>query len=693
MKRIVCHLCMILLLSLPLTVCAEEISDYLSIVTDGSIAFVVADDGSVYSCDGSQVDKTKPIAILAPEAEYILILEDQPVILQQQQQTLIILSTDREPLMTIEVDSSLTWGSDDWSISHPYLLNEKLYFLFYRGVEENAHLVRYDLNTHGFSVSQHSPVIAYQPLEDGSAYMAVQGKEQTEIYHVFQEAAVAQHLYDIDSAYQCLAWENDTIWAVYPAENSIVQLEEGKQVQKVTYAYASSAWQGAWVQGQYLLLGHNLLTAPDVSQKTDTLPVQTLRLYGSGFNDEIDNAFLAQHPNVVIERVSSEITEGMDLLQAITMQVIQVDVLTVSNTTPGIDSFFQKGYAADLSVHADIREKIDSMYSPIRSFACTNERIYFLPTSVYLKDTVVPINTTMEQLNIQLEDIPDNYPDYLDWMTAWYTEQDVDDLMIVPLVLEDDPHQTFLYEAIKAYVRHYEKQGEVLTFNTDAFRILLQKVQQAAQATLPVSDAFEPRGLLLQEASMIPSPHSIVLPYTANESPRYEGQINGYIVCASSGVQELAMEYINFRTNYQTMAERFLLYDGDYEPIERDDYQANLRLWQSDVQEQKNRLAASDNPIELRDIQAEIERLEEKIASPDPKLVYAVTEEEIQFYQQEIIPNIWYPYTNELIEQSWRNVWFRNLTARYLNGQLEEDIFISQLEQRVHMMQMEAGTI
>ena len=344
-------------------------------------------------------------------------------------------------------------------------------------------------------------------------------------------------------------------------------------------------------------------------------------------------------------------------------------------------------------MHAGIRETIDRMYPPIRSFVCENEHIYFLPTSVRLKETVVPISSTMEQADVLPEDIPDNYPDFLDWMTAWYTEQHMDDLMVVPLVLEDDPYKTFLYQAIKVYVRHYEKQNTLLTFDTDAFRALLQKVRQAAQVTRVVSDTFEPRGLLLQEASMVPSPDSIALPYAANETPRYEGQLNGYIVCSSSNVQELAMEYIYFRASYQTMTERFLLYDGDYEPIERDDYQTNLRMWQQKLQEQKKQLLASDHPSEQRDIQAEIDRLEEQITNPDPELVYAVTEEEIQFYQHEIIPNIWYPYTNELVEQSQRNAWFRNLVEQFLNGQLEENMFVMQLEKRIRMMQMEAGIL
>lgn len=693
MKKITRNICFIIFLLLPLMIHAEEQANYSSIVTDGVAAFVCTDDGRVFSCNNDQVDDTVPITVLDPEREHILIKDGQPVILQQDIQTLHILSVDRKPLVSVEMDSSLTWGTDDWSVRQPRILDNRLYFLFYVGVEENARLVRYDLNTKDYKVSQYSSVVAYQPLADGSAYMAVQGEDHTEIYQVFQEATLEQHLYNIDSVYTCLAWENEKLWAVHPGENAIVLLEEGKQIQKATYAYASSAWQGVCIQGRYLLLGSNGLVVPDTNLKEESLSIQKLRLYGSGFNDEIDNAFLAQHPNVIIERISSELTEGMDLLQAITAQVIQVDVLAVSNTTPGIDNFLQKGYAVDLSVHAGIRKKIDSMYPPIRSFVCENEHIYFLPTSVRLKETVVPISSTMEQADVFPEDIPNNYPDFLDWMTAWYTEQNIDDLMVVPLVLEDDPYKTFLYQAIKVYVRHYEKQNTLLTFDTEAFRTLLQKVRQAAQVTRIVSDTFEPRGLLLQEASMVPSPDSIALPYAANETPRYEGQLNGYIVCSSSNVQELAMEYIYFRTSYQTMTERFLLYDGDYEPIERDDYQTNLRMWQLKLQEQKKQLLASDNPSEQRDIQAEIDRLEERILNPDPELVYAVTEEEIQFYQHEIIPNIWYPYTNELVEQSQRNAWFRNLVEQFLNGHLEENMFVMQLEKRIRMMQMEGGII
>lgn len=321
MKKITRNICFIIFLLLPLMIHAEEQANYSSIVTDGVAAFVCTDDGRVFSCNNDQVDDTVPITVLDPEREHILIKDGQPVILQQDIQTLHILSVDRKPLVSVEMDSSLTWGTDDWSVRQPRILDNRLYFLFYVGVEENARLVRYDLNTKDYKVSQYSSVVAYQPLADGSAYMAVQGEDHTEIYQVFQEATLEQHLYNIDS------------------------------------------------------------------------------------------------------------------------------------------------------------------------------------------------------------------------------------------------------------------------------------------------------------------------------------------------------------------------------------YQTNLRMWQLKLQEQKKQLLASDNPSEQRDIQAEIDRLEERILNPDPELVYAVTEEEIQFYQHEIIPNIWYPYTNELVEQSQRNAWFRNLVEQFLNGHLEENMFVMQLEKRIRMMQMEGGII
>ena len=97
-----------------------------------------------------------------------------------------------------------------------------------------------------------------------------------------------------------MAWENEKLWAVHPGENAIVRLEEGKQIQKATYAYASSAWQGVCIQGRYLLLGSNGLVVPGTNSEEESRSIQKLRLYGSGFNDEIDNAFLAQHPNVCL---------------------------------------------------------------------------------------------------------------------------------------------------------------------------------------------------------------------------------------------------------------------------------------------------------------------------------------------------------------------------------------------------------
>lgn len=688
LRRIVRFICFIALLQ-PLIVHAEGTVDYTSVVTDGKILLVCAEDGKVFSFADNQVDDVNPVAMLDPETEHILIQDGQPVILQQVGQTLNLLSVDRRQIFSIDMNAALTLSSDDWFIRSPQIQGNKLFFLFRMGTEENERLVQWNLDTKAYRVAQHNSVVDYHSLEDGSAYMAVRDDQHISIYQAFQEIGTDHHLYNIDSKYTCLAWQGEDLWAVNPSENSVVMMEQGKPVKESKYAYASSAWQGAVIHDSYLLLGSNGLSFPNLDVKE--LPMYTLRLYGSGFNDEIDNAFLQLHPNVMIERVSSELAEEMDLLQAIVSQVIQVDVLTVSNATPGIDSFLKRGYAVDLSVHTGIHEKVKSMYAPIQNFAYDGERINLLPTSVLLKDAVVPIDKNMEAANVQMEEIPDNYIDYLNWMITWYAEYDIDDLMIVPVVLEDNPFETFLYQAIKVYVRYYEKKGESLTFQTDLFRDLLQKVRQAAQASCVVTDTFSPLGLLREEATSVPSPYSIALPLTSEELPRYEGQINGYIVCASSNVQELAMEYIYFRTEHQTMTEQFLLYDKSYEPIERSDYQSMLSAWQDELQKQREKLAVTEDPSEQKDILSDIDRLEKRISNPDPKLVYAVTEEEIMFYQQEIIPNIWYPYANELVERSQRNSWFQDLAKQYLNGRLGDDAFITHLEQRVRMMQMEEG--
>ena len=144
MKKITRNICFIIFLLLPLMIHAEEQANYSSIVTDGVAAFVCTDDGRVFSCNNDQVDDTVPITVLDPEREHILIKDGQPVILQQDIQTLHILSVDRKPLVSVEMDSSLTWGTDDWSVRQPRILDNRLYFLFYVGVEENARLVRYD---------------------------------------------------------------------------------------------------------------------------------------------------------------------------------------------------------------------------------------------------------------------------------------------------------------------------------------------------------------------------------------------------------------------------------------------------------------------------------------------------------------------------------------------------------------------
>ena len=80
--------------------------------------------------------------------------------------------------------------------------------------------------------------------------------------------------------------------------------------------------------------------------------------------------------------------------------------------------------------------------------------------------------------------------------------------------------------------------------------------------------------------------------------------------------------------------------------------------------------------------------MEDRIQNPPDSFRYAITTEEILFYQNEVIPNIEITYGNPITNAEVSSLWAHTLVKQYVEGLLSDEAFIKELDQRMWMMQM-----
>lgn len=411
-------------------------------------------------------------------------------------------------------------------------------------------------------------------------------------------------------------------------------------------------------------------------------------LYIEGSNtNAIDQQFEAEHPNVVIRYVSSDTYEGMTIYEAILSHLVTIDVCYADNTSAA-EAFLNKGYALDLSQFPSLKNMADAMYEPIRNFAYVNDALVMLPCNIWLNYVMEYQEAALMEAGLTANDIPQTFTALLEMMIDWSLEYG-DKPEVVPILFDESPHRELLLYALNAYITSYKKTGDELAFNTEEFRTLLDQVQEAAQTSFVQTADYNPARLFMQVGRTVPGIHTITFPLRENETPRFNGNVSGWMIYSGSQHAELAAEYIAYRMSLLSDAEQILLYNGQYEPVERDDFQKQKESWEQRRSLLEQQLSVETDEVTKQDLEDQIQKVTENIENPSDTLRYAITAAEISFYQQDVIPNMGITYQNQITESSFTGAWAQTLVKQYVNGVISKEAFIRELDQRVQMMRME----
>lgn len=427
---------------------------------------------------------------------------------------------------------------------------------------------------------------------------------------------------------------------------------------------------------------------PLISATAEEPSADVTYLYIEGSNtNAIDQRFEAEHPNVVIRYVSSDTYEGMTIYEAILSHLVTIDVCYADNTSAA-EAFLNKGYALDLSQFPSLKNMADAMYEPIRSFAYVNDALVMIPCDIRLNYVMEYREAALAEAGLTADDVPQTFTALLEMMIDWSREYG-DKPEVVPILFDESPHRELLLYALNAYITSYKKAGEELAFNTEEFRTLLDQVQEAAQVSFVQTADYNPARLFMQVGRTVPGIHTITFPLQENETPRFNGNVSGWMIYSGSQHAELAAEYIAYRMSLLSDAENILLYDGQYAPVERDDFQEQKESWEQRRSLLEQQLSVETDEVTKHDLEDQIQKVTENIENPSDTLRYAITAAEISFYQQDVIPNMGITYQNQITESSFTGAWAQTLVKQYVNRVINQEAFIRELDQRVQMMRME----
>lgn len=424
-----------------------------------------------------------------------------------------------------------------------------------------------------------------------------------------------------------------------------------------------------------------------------------LTIFGE-FGSDTHTKFVRNHPEIAVD-VSGDYTSDIETLtQSMVSDTGAYDVLLMSLSYMPVERLIEKGYCADLSQSPEIMERVSAMYPEVVEPLMADGKLYGVP--VGMSGTCYGVNMELwESLGLTEEDLPTSLPELYDFAANWVWDYGEEHPEISLFDLGSYSSQMLYSLLLNDYIAYMQKQGGELAFDTPAFRRLMEGFSAIDfEEILSVQDQDEdtywtPDALFSTSMSV---------GYLAYRDERFQPL---YLAVEEGGEPFIGMNLSVLTVNPRTKRmDEALLYVSEYldnldktsayitlfpdhnDPVENDYYQTNLESMQESLAKMQESLenASEENRAE---IEQQIQWQEESIADWE-NYRYSVTEEQIADYRENVAPLVYVIRQNVFLNaDTSATSEINKLLMQYMEGAVNLDSLVRELDQRVRLMQLE----
>lgn len=672
---------------------------YAELIAGTEAAFLLAFNGGVYPLNEDNEPADAPAASLDTETQYPFVWGEALWIVDKGKGDTRQLYPEgnADSAFALNITDDLASGAEDWYLSDVRMEDGALYFLLGIPWQEYPALCRYRMAEKTYDHVTLPGLRAYVPQGAGQGLAVCEDGDETLVYGIDWADQQPQISLRLQGRWEAFAWDGDTglLYAADTQGQAFVRFRANREEARAQSPYAGSAEAGAVRKGQYLVARRSALYQPDFDAASGGGRVLTV-LYG--FADEADMQFMKDNPGVRVEYLRGDAYEGMDFAVALITGAISYDVGNLSNIEAAAEALMDKGYCMDMSASPELKRLAEGLYKPFRDFVFRDGKLMVMPYTTRTVGYHYLWEERAKMAGLTKEQLPRTLEELLDFLIAWRQERGLpeSDEDIIPMLndIYDRSLMPLLIMSMQAYAAHYRRTGQELTFDTPLFLRLLQKARLAEEAVVASPDGSNRNpSLYYPGADSVPpvgSVGAVIFPLTREEHPLYTGFVNGYIIDPRTKEPDLALAYVLNRMSYLDKAQKMMLFEGEYAALERDDYADYLSRLTGEREALAQAIRESESEAEKRNLQEQLDRVIGRIEHPSDSTRYQYTDAEIAFYQQEIVPNLEIRFTDITTELSHDNADTWQLMRRFVDGELDDERFISAIEQRERLRRLES---
>ena len=512
------------------------------------------------------------------------------------------------------------------------------------------------------------------------------------------------------SPLQGLAYDpaSDTIYCTKGGEICPVDLQAGKVGEGVADMPLEiySSVPACVLDGGYYACGGEgaVIRNLDPAQKADI----RLKVNDTSWCDSVNTAyyrFSNAHGDVSVV-LSREYSEFSNVIESMMNRDSSVDIYLLPTSTSAYDALYNRGYLMELDGSGKAQALADRMYPSLRDSLSTNGHLVALP--VALSSWTVGVNEkALKALGMTLEDVPDDWPGFLDFLIA------------LPKVMTEDSGVRLYYSGYAAsearfdlfstifedYHRYVSYVNPNLGYNSDLLRGLLEKLEQVDFVALGCmedgenNDAenqgyveYDDEPVLLQTGTgcCIGNFYSEYTPLLMRMEP---GAPSYLVMDATVAVvnpytrhPEVAMAFIDELADDLPASVLYCLDPSLNEAIRGDTNAETLREVQAEIDNLRGEYEKAE-PSEKQSIEQEINDMQNNLEYYETYL-WDISPRELEWYRSHdgniVISKYNWLYSDEAGEAM-------ELMERYRDGQIGASEMLNGIDAKVRMMMMEGN--
>lgn len=306
-----------------------------------------------------------------------------------------------------------------------------------------------------------------------------------------------------------------------------------------------------------------------------------------------------------------------------------------------------------------------------------------------------------ESLGLTEDDLPTSLPELYDFAANWVWDYGEDHPEISLFDLGSYSSQLLYSLLLNDYIAYMQKQGGELVFDTPVFRRLMEGFSAIDfEEILSVQDQDEdtywtPNALFSTSMSVGYLSYQderfqpLYLSLEEGGEPFIGMNLNVMTINPRTKRMDQALLYVSeYLDNLDKTSANIVLFPDHNDPVENDYYQSNLEDMQESLAKMQESLenASEENRAE---IEQQIQWQEESIADWE-NYRYSVTAEQIADYRENVAPLIYVIRQNVFLNaDTSATSEINKLLMQYIEGAVNLDSLVRELDQRVRLMQLE----